>query len=306
MPAPPSPAPLHLVCAADGVRLDRFLGEQLAGMTRRRAAMLIAAGAVRVNGRRAGKGLSLRRGDAVEVAAAALAPPSLPAQAELALPVLYDDEALLAVDKPAGMPCVALRAGERDTVANFLLARAPETATAGRVALEAGLVHRLDNPTSGVLLAARTPAAWRAVREQFRCRAVEKRYLAWVDGEVSAGGVRSEPIAHHPHRARAMVACPTAARARALSARPALTRYAPLERRGRWTLLTITIATGVRHQIRVHLAAAGHPLCGDALYGGPPAPRLLLHALELVLHHPLGGQRLAIRSQPPPAFAPPD
>lgn len=305
MPAPPVPGAIQLVCDADGLRLDRFVAERGGARARRRAAAIIAAGAVRVNGRPARRGQLLRHGDLVEVDPAALvdAPPA--PQLGLALPVLYDDATLIAVDKPSGMPAVALRGADAGTVANFLLARAPETLAAGRAPGEAGLVHRLDTGTSGVLLAARSAMAWRHLREQFRRGTVDKRYLAWVDGDVARGGSRGEPIAHHPRRPRVMRACPDPEQARALRARPALTRYRPLERRGRATLLAITIATGVRHQIRVHLAAAGHPVCGDPLYGGSAAPRLMLHAAVLGVRHPVSGRRLSIDSPPPRDFSGP-
>ena len=162
------------------------------------------------------------------------------------------------------MPAVALRGEDLGTVANFLLAYAPDTLAAGGSPLEAGLVHRLDTGTSGVLLAARTAAAWRR-----RARAISPagggRSATWPGSTATspAPASRREPIAHHPRRPQAMRACPDAEQARALRARPALTRYRPLERRGGATLLAIEITTGVRHQIRVHLAAAGHPVHGD-------------------------------------------
>lgn len=303
MPAPPEPGPARLECNEDGVRLDRFLATHLPGASRRRAAAIIAAGAVRVNGRPVAKSQLLRRGDAVELAAAFVVVDGLAPQPELALPILFEDEALIAVAKPAGMPAVALQPGDRDTVANFLAAHAAETVSAGRSGLEAGLVHRLDNGTSGVLLAARSPADWLALRDQFERQTIKKRYLAWVDGAVERTGERREPIAHHPRRARLMVACPNAERAAAWGARPAMTRYRPLQREGDATLLEIAITSGVRHQIRVHLALAGHPLRGDDLYGGSPAPRLMLHASELAVTHPRGGRRVSITCPLPADFA---
>lgn len=293
---------LRLICNADGMRLDRFIAAHAAGFGRRRATAIITAGAVRVNGRAGRKGQTLQAGDVVEIAAAAVAPAEAAPDPALAIPVLYEDDALIAVDKPSGMPAVALRASDRGTVANFLLARHAEMAAAGGTPLEAGLVHRLDTGTSGVLLAARTPAAWRALREQFRRRAVEKRYLALVDGALSAPRTMRDPIAHHPARASAMLVCADAARARALGARPALTTVRPLERRGAATLVEVVIATGVRHQIRAHLAAAGHPVRGDAVYGGAPAPRLMLHAAALGCRHPVTGAALRIDSPLPPAW----
>jgi 23S rRNA pseudouridine1911/1915/1917 synthase len=302
---PPAPGVRRLLCDADGTRLDRLVADHGGPLSRRRTAAIIAAGAVRVNGRPARKGQLLRRGDVIDIDTAALAPPPLAPQAELALPILYEDAVLIAVDKPSGMPATARHAEDRDTAANFLIGHAPETAAAGGTILEAGLVHRLDTGTSGVLLAARTAQAWQAVREQFRQRTAEKRYLAWVDGEVRRPGVRREPIAHDPRRAKAMRVCFNREQARALGARPALTSYRALERRGPATLLAIEIATGVRHQIRVHLAAIGHPVCGDRVYGGSAAPRLMLHASALAVQHPVTGRRLEIQSQLPDDFTAP-
>lgn len=301
MSAPPPSGPLRLRCEDDGVRLDRFLTAHMTGASRRRTAAIIAAGAVRVNGRRAAKGRMLQRGDAVDVdLTVELAAP--PADPTLAVPILYEDHALLALAKPSGMPAVARRASDRGTAANFLLAYAPETAAAGRTPLEAGLAHRLDNGTSGVLLAARAPDAWRSLRAQFHARSVEKEYFAWVDGLTAGSGGCRDPVAHHPRQPRRMVVCRDATQAARWGARPADTRYRALERRGERTLLAVSITTGVRHQIRAHLAAAGHPLCGDVLYGGSPAPRLMLHAAALTVAHPDDGRRLSITCPPPPDF----
>ena len=305
MTTAPVPGASRFVCDADGQRLDRFVADHTDARTRRRTAAIIAAGKVRVNGRAARKGQVLRRGDVVDIDPTAFAEAAPAPEPLLALPILLEDDVLIAVDKPAGMPAVALSDRDVGTVANFLLAHAPDTATAAPSAREAGLVHRLDTGTSGVLLAARTTLAWRDLREQFRQRAVRKRYLAWVDGDVATAGTRREPIAHHPRRAHAMVVCPDPARASALRARPALTSYRPIERRGHATLLAIEITTGVRHQIRVHLAHAGHPVRGDALYGGAAAPRLLLHAATLGVRHPVSGRALSIDSPPPPDFVAP-
>lgn len=293
-----------MICNSAGARLDRFLGEHCGPLTRRQTRAIIAAGAVRVNGRRAHKGDTLRAGDVVEIDRDALTPAVPQGQPELAVPVLYEDDALIALDKPSGMPSVALAGSERDTAANFLLARLPAAATIGGSPLEAGLVHRLDTGTSGVLLAAREATAWAALREQFRQRQVGKRYVALVEGAVVRSGEIAAPIAHHPRRPRLMVVCRDARHAGELAARAARTTYRPLARRGPATLLELTIDAGVRHQIRVHLAALGHPVCGDTLYGAAPAARLMLHAAALRIRHPSSGRALTIESPLPEGFDP--
>jgi 23S rRNA pseudouridine1911/1915/1917 synthase len=228
------------------------------------------------------------------------------AQPDLAVPLLYEDAEVIAVEKPAGMPSVALRADDRETIVNYLIARYPELEAIGDAAFEAGLVHRLDTATSGVLVVGRTDAAWRRLRAQFRERAVDKLYLAVVQGRVGQRGTVSAPIAHRPRRPREMLACVDRERAHALRARPALTHY----RRLRWqrgaALLGVRIPTGVRHQIRVHLASIGHPVLGDPLYAADAAaratPRLMLHAARIAFAHPADGRRVIIRSRLPDDF----
>lgn len=265
------------------------------------ARLAIAGGAVLVNGRRGRKGQSLQPGDTVLADRRALR--SVPAaQPELAVSLLYEDAAVIAVDKPAGMPSVARRADDRGTIVNYLIARYPELAAIGG-AFEAGLAHRLDTGTSGVLVAGRTDAAWNRLRAQFRRRVVDKLYIAVVQGRVRHRGTVALPIAHRPRRAHEMSVCVDPDRAHALGARPALTYYRCLRRQRDASLLAIRIPTGVRHQIRVHLASIGHPVLGDALYGdGAAAPRLMLHAARIAFAHPSDGRRVIIRSRLPDDF----
>ena len=200
------PAVTRRTCDATDARLDLFLATHWGPLSRRQTRAIIAAGTVRVNGAIARKGALLQSGDVVEVTTTAFDDAvRLPPQPELPVAVLYEDADLIAIDKPPDMPSVALRGVDRGTVANFLAGRAPDTATVGRSALEAGLVHRLDTGTSGVLLAARTHSAWLGMREQFRARAVGKRYIAWVEGRLRAAGKMEDPIAHDPRQRRRMI-----------------------------------------------------------------------------------------------------
>jgi len=289
----------------EGGRLDQFLVRRVPGCSRRTARAAIAAGAVRVNGLLGRKGDTVRAPDVVALDRSIFERELIP-QPQLDLTVLYADEALVAVDKPAGMPAVALRADDRGTVANYLVGRYPELREVGGTRFEAGLVHRLDTPTSGALLAARSAAAWQALRAEFRARRVHKLYLAVVAGELTTSGTIDAPIAHRSRHSRRMCVCTDPARAAALCARPARTSYRPLRRIGGTTLLAVRISTGVRHQIRVHLASIGHPIIGDATYGEAStthaAPRLLLHASRICIAHPVGGWRLRIRCPLPEEF----
>jgi 23S rRNA pseudouridine1911/1915/1917 synthase len=286
------------------MRLDRFLTTQVPGCSRRTAQRVIAAGAVRVNGRRVRKAQTVTAGDSVEVPDELYVAPQLQPNPNLTIPVLYEDAVLIALNKPAGMPSHALRAEETETAANFLLARYPELAGVGKSDKEPGLVHRLDSDTSGVLLVARTAAAHRAVRAQFSAHQVKKEYVAMVHGDVRAAGEVRLPIAHERHNRRKMRVC--AAAASMSDARPAVTRYRPLERFGVATLLAVEIPTGVMHQIRVHLASLGHPIVGDRLYGGALCDgdphRHLLHAARVTLVHPQTGGPFAVECAPPADF----
>lgn len=274
------------------LRLDVFLARALPGLSRRLLRRVLASGAVRVNGRPAPKGVHLRGGDRVSLAEL---PETVAPEPALNLPIVYEDEALVALDKPGGVPGHAIDPRQRGTAAAFLVARYPEMAAVGDP-LAPGLVHRLDTGTSGLLLAARTSAAHAAVRNALAARCVEKRYLALVAGDASAldGALIDVPLAHDRRDRRRMVAAPPDARAW-----PARTRIAVQAASARQTLLEVIIETGVTHQVRVHLAHRGHPVLHDLLYGGPPAAlppgRHALHATALALPHPTRGERLSLR-----------
>ena len=293
-------AALTLSVGAGAVRLDTFLRGALPAMSRRLVRRLIAEGAVCVNGRPAAKGVRVAPGDRVTL-------PDLPAtitpEPGLALAVLHEDDALVALDKPGGIPGHALDPRQRGTAAAFLLARYPEMADVGDP-LAPGLVHRLDSGTSGLLVAARTRAAHRALRAALRARAVEKRYLAWVAGDASAldGARVALPLAHDPRDRRRMV--PAAAGMRAW---PAETSVMVVSTGRARSLVEATIRTGVTHQVRVHLAARGHPVLGDVLYGGAPAGlprgRHALHAAGLTLPHPTDGRPLSLSALLPADLA---
>jgi 23S rRNA pseudouridine1911/1915/1917 synthase len=281
--------------AEDAWRLDSFLARRLAALSRREGAALIAERRVLLNGRPAPKGVRVRAGDFISV--------SLPATSDSrpALPVTieYSDDSLIIVNKPSGLPSVALRHTDAQTVANFLLAQFPETAETGSRPLEAGLVHRLDTDTSGLLLAARTPAAYTALREQFRSRSLGKHYLAIVKGILKGQGRithRLEPTGPRGQRMRPS----TSERGQ-----EAFTRYVSIERLPHHTVVRLTISTGVRHQIRVHLATLGHPLVGDKMYGEADqlAARLCLHAETLTFRHPASGRKFSYTSPPPEDFS---
>jgi len=283
-------------------RLDRAVAK-LFGVSRARAMEWIAEGRVRINGKRAPKGTAVRAGARISVARP---PPDQPApEPDLAIRIVHADAHLIVADKPAGMPSHPLKPGEKGTAANALVGRFPELSRVGPSPREGGLVHRLDTDTSGLLLAARTDASHAMLRAQFSARTVEKGYLALVAGEIHAGGEIALPLLHDPRDPRRMQAASDPEYAAEHGARPALTRFFPVDRKGGFTLLDVEIPTGVMHQIRAHLAFIGHPLAGDALYGGAQLPGLarhFLHANRLGFAHP-DGSRVRYQSPLPPELA---
>lgn len=288
------------------LRLDVFLVRSLPDLGRRAARQLIARGAVRLNGLPAPKGSFVYPNDVVTVRDVRPLT-SYPSTMDRAIDILYEDQALIAIDKPAGIPTHAHRAGEQGTAGDFLLARYPELASVGRTPLEAGLVHRLDTETSGVLIAARHVESYHQVRRMFSSHQVSKLYLALVAGDVSGHGIVTAPIAHAPHNPRRMQVCATPTQARALQARPAFTCYRPIRRLSGATLVAVKILTGLRHQIRVHLAFIGHPVLGDRLYAhrsgtGVSASRLFLHAVRVRFRHPHTNELLTIQAPLPEDF----
>jgi 23S rRNA pseudouridine1911/1915/1917 synthase len=287
----------------EGERLDRYLVRLGLAASRRASRELIARGMVSVNGHRYRKGALVSPGDRVEVApepfGAALEP-----DLEITLEVLFEDAAVVVVNKPGLLPCHPVRPGGRGTVMNAMAALFPETASAGDKPIEGGLVHRLDNGTSGALMVARTNETFARLREDIRAGHIARRYVALVAGRLTGRLELSEAIAHHPRSPRRMVAVSAADASSRLKARPAESAVEPLEHIGPYTLVSVVPRTGMRHQIRVHLANAGYPIVGDELYGGPPHPslptgRFWLHLEEIRFDSPASG-RVTVKAPLPP------
>jgi 23S rRNA pseudouridine1911/1915/1917 synthase len=284
---------LYAAEADAGKRLDVFLQERLPDYSRSRLQDWIKAGRVRVNGAGERASSRLRGGESIEVEPAAL--PPLKAYAEdLPVEILYEDDAVIAVNKPAGMVVHAGAGRHSGTLVNALLHRFGALAKGGGDE-RPGIVHRLDRFTSGVLLVARTDAAHRSLAAQFAGRTVEKIYLAMVHGRVAAEQGRIEkPISRDPARRLRMTA-------RRAEGRSAITEYRVLRRFAGFTLLEVRIRTGRTHQIRAHFAALGHPVAGDRLYGAPaevaglaPLGRTFLHAHRVRFAHPATGAPVTV------------
>lgn len=276
-------------------RLDKRLARMFPALPRSEIEAAIRDGRVRVGGRRAAKGCKVGEGDAVETGdlaeLAGKAAAGLRGDPSLPLEVLWEDDDFAAVNKPAGMPVQPLHWGESGTLVQALLARWPEMAGIGPDPLCPAVLHRIDVWTSGVVLAAKNEAAWRCVREQFAARTVEKIYWAVAEGRVGAGGSGAPLVRQTRTPCRMRALAPGEALPRHGEVFPAETAWTPLRNGARCTLLEVTIKSGVTHQIRCHLAAAGHPLLGDALYGALPHPagHHFLHARSIAWKAPGGG-----------------
>jgi 23S rRNA pseudouridine1911/1915/1917 synthase len=291
---------LAVPAGAVGVRLDRFLSTAAAIGTRSQAKQLIDAGRVRVDGVARKSAHLLRGGERVEVElpkreTVRVEPEAIP------LAVLYEDDDLLAIDKAPGMVVHPAPGARRGTLVNALAHRLGALSGVGDPG-RPGIVHRLDRDTSGVLLVARTRAAHEALARQFRERAVEKRYLAVVRGHLRpATGTIDRPVGRHRRERKRMSV-------RSARGRSARTQWTVLERLPGATLVRLAPETGRTHQLRVHLAALGHPIVGDRVYGVRGAgrtagvlafPRQALHAEEIRFTHPSTRTRLSIRAPVP-------
>lgn len=286
---------LRILTRQAGMRLDQTLAELLPEFSRSRVQRWIEAGRVLVDGARRRAKDRVWGGEAVRLDAL-MEPDLSDAPQPIPIRVVFEDDALLMIHKPAGL-VVHPAAGNRDgTLLNALLHRLP----ALRAVPRAGIVHRLDKDTSGLLVVAKTLESHGALVTQLKERRILREYRALVVGEPAASGVVDAPIGRHPTQRTQMAVVP--------GARPARTRYRILERLPGHSLLGVELDTGRTHQIRVHLTHIRHPLVGDQVYGGRPKPpkgvspglvstlqgfpRQALHAIRLGLFHPSTGEPL--------------
>lgn len=290
-----------------GERLDKLIVRQIPHMGRKQARQLFADGAVSVidgdHRRPATKGDLAVSGTIIQINGPTPQAPRAATDAALSLKVVLETADVVVVDKVAGMPSAPLRADEMGCVANGLLARYPEMAGIGYHALEPGLCHRLDNNTSGLLLAARTAIAFEELSGAIRNGTLRKRYqlACWGEENLQEEGRITFPLAPHPRNPKRVYACRTEREVSRMRPRPAESRYRVLARRGQKALVEVSAPCAVRHQIRCHFSALGSPIVGDTLYDAPAEPGFERHALHAYL---LGwaGQNIApfeIISPPP-------
>ena len=290
-----SPAPIELLASADdsGTRLDRFVAAHAAELSRARVQELIDSGLVLVNGQPSKPSQKLKGGERVTVQPEPRAP--LKAEAEsIPLDVLYEDDDLIVVNKPAGMTVHAGAGNFTGTLVNALLGRG-QSLSQGGDALRPGIVHRLDKDTSGAIVIAKSDFAHAKLSEAFQSRTMQKTYLALVQGKLAGVKGRIElAIARDPNRRIKMSARPAG---KSENARAARTDWTVLQEFGAATLVQVQLHTGRTHQIRVHFSALKHPVVGDTLYGAatqlivgktklPALDRQFLHAARLSFAHP--------------------
>lgn len=277
----------------EGERIDRFLRHSGRAGSRRALIEQLEHGLIRVNGARTKKGHRLHAGDLVSGPVTreggALPDPELP------LEICHEDAWVVVVNKPAGVPSHPLRTDERGNIASALVARFPEMSGVGYRDLEPGIVHRLDTQTSGVLLAARDRKSFASLIQAHEQGEIDKRYLALCSGQLQA-----------PQRAAAYLAADRR-RVRVTEdpidgSKPIETEILSAEPHGDLTLVEVRVPFAARHQVRAHLAALGHPIAGDSLYGGPEIANLerhFLHASAIEFPHPAREDRIQVRAELP-------
>ncbi len=276
-----------------GMRLDAALAARGEAASRAEAQRLIEAGVVTVDGERRAKSHRLADGELVECHELAEPPPA--DELDVPFEVVLEDEHLMVVEKPAGVVVHPGAGRHHGTLAQALRGRA----AGGPDPARAGIVHRLDRDTSGLMVVARSDEAYAALTAMIRLREVDRRYLALVDGRPGTrSGTIDAPLGRDRSRRTAMSTTSD-------KPRSAVTHFEMVEAMPSTTLLAVRLETGRTHQIRAHLAAIGHPICGDARYGGSRSgtaiglERQFLHSQKLMFRHPITGGQVDCESKPP-------
>lgn len=297
------------------LRLDQFLVQEFPWTSRAfwRGESLTT---VLVNGKPAKKGQILSVGDLVKLLKIPQHPKYfIQKNSEIKIKAIYQDDSILIVNKAPGMATHPLKFDETNTLLNGVVAHFEEQYEWGRLSREAGLIHRLDNGTSGLLILARHRDVHQKLKDLQNADAIEKIYLAWVEGKISGHGKIEAPIAHHSKNKRKMY-LPQMSEHKKYAARPAVTEYLvkavfqksisnESAKKQDYSLVELKIHRGQRHQIRIHLASLGHPIVGDMLYGASPLqgyPGHLLHAHKVRLIHPVTKKLIEVEAELPEGF----
>lgn len=296
---------IHLTLDAAGERLDRALTEAHPDLSRVQWQRLIQEGQVTLDGRPLKASMKLSGGESIQAFLPDVVDTSLEAEA-IPLDIRYEDDDIIVVNKPAGMVVHPSYGHESGTLVNALLAHCPDLAGVGGER-RPGIVHRLDKDTSGLIVAAKSDAALRAMQAQFKARTVSKRYLALVHGQFTPpAALLDAPIGRDP-RHRKKMAVVLESGAGTTQARASQTRFRVLTYYPDYSFIECLPRTGRKHQIRVHAAYLGFPLVGDTMYGRQKnefgLQRHFLHATELAFRRPSDSEQLTIEAELPDDLA---
>ncbi|MGH1393052.1 MAG: RluA family pseudouridine synthase [Trichormus sp.] len=286
----------------DNPRLDRYLAEELPDLSRSRIQQLIEQSKVQINGNICtSKKVNVKIGDRITLEIPEAQPLALKAE-NIPLDILYEDEQLLILNKPAGLVVHPAPGHPDGTLVNALLAHCPYLPGIGGVQ-RPGIVHRLDKDTTGAIAIAKTDLAYQHLQAQLQAKTARREYLGVVYGAPkTSSGTVDLPIGRHPQDRKKMAVVPVEQ-----GGRTAITHWQIQERLGNYTLIHFQLETGRTHQIRVHSAKIGHPIVGDPLYAsgrsiGVNLPGQALHAWRLRLQHPISQEWIEVTAPPPPTF----
>jgi 23S rRNA pseudouridine1911/1915/1917 synthase len=294
--------PINLLVEEKSERLDRYLSTELPELSRSRVQQLIEQGHVQVNNKICtSKKIHLNTGDRISLAIPAVQPLKLVAE-DIPLDILYEDDQLLILNKPAGLVVHPAPGHPNGTLVNALLAHCPNLPGIGGVQ-RPGIVHRLDKDTTGAIAIAKTDIAYQHLQAQLQAKTARREYLGVVYGvPKTENGIIDLPIGRNPQDRKKMAIIPVED-----GGRSAITHWQVKERLGNYTLIHFQLETGRTHQIRVHSAKMGHPIVGDSVYGagrsvGVNLPGQALHAWQLKLQHPISEVAIEVTAQPPHTF----
>jgi len=289
----------NLLVVETGERLDRYLAEELPDLSRSRIQQLIEQGTVQLNGKVCtSKKINIKVGDRISLEIPEVQPLELQAE-DIALDILYEDDQIIILNKPAGLVVHPAPGHPDGTLVNALLAHCPNLPGIGGVQ-RPGIVHRLDKDTTGAIAIAKTDIAYQQLQAQLQAKTARREYLGVVYGAPKTeSGTIDLPIGRNPQDRKKMAVVPIEK-----GGRTAITHWRILERFGNYTLIHFQLETGRTHQIRVHSAKIGHPIVGDPIYSsghsvGVNLSGQALHAWRLKLQHPLSGNDIEVTAPLP-------
>jgi 23S rRNA pseudouridine1911/1915/1917 synthase len=292
----------NLQVEENSARLDRYLAEELPDLSRSRIQQLIEQGNVQLNSKICtSKKINIKAGDRITLEIPEAQPLKLQAE-DIPLDILYEDDQLLILNKPAGLVVHPAPGHYDGTLVNALLAHCPNLPGIGGVQ-RPGIVHRLDKDTTGAIAIAKTDIAYQSLQAQLQAKTARREYLGVVYGAPKTeSGTIDLPIGRNPQDRKKMAIVPVEQ-----GGRVAVTHWQVLKRLGNYTLIHFQLETGRTHQIRVHSAKMGHPIVGDPVYGsgrslGVNLPGQALHAWRLKLQHPVSGDLIEVTAPPPVTF----